>query len=271
MFINLKKSFKKYFLNKGDKEKVSSFLLTSNYLCGGFENKRILEVGSGVGSLIRNMSKNFQPKEAIGIDPTSSPTIISDNCRIEKSDIRNSSFESGYFDVIISNFAFEHILNLDVALSEMYRLLKKGGYLYAQWGPIWSAPHGHHLWYTSPKNLKTYNYYNVILPPFCHLLMQPDELLVILKEKFKFTEETNSGIIDFIYNSNDQNRLFYEDYEKIINESKFKILFLKGNSSERLVNMYQNKIQPNVFEQLNFKYPDHKNFMHNGMITLLRK
>ena len=72
------------------------------------------------------MSNNFKPKEAIGIDPTSSPKIISDNCRIEKGDIRNSSFESGYFDVIISNFAFEHILNLDVALSEMYRLLNKG-------------------------------------------------------------------------------------------------------------------------------------------------
>ena len=256
---------------KLDKKKVNDFLITSNVLCGGFNHKKILEVGCGTGALSKSIATTFKPVEVIGLDPACKDFEISSNCRLVNGDIRDTPFEDNYFDIIISNFSFEHVQNFDIALKEMYRVTKKEGFLYSQWGPIWSAPHGHHLWYRDPDSLKLYNYQNFILPPFCHLLMSKKELYDYIIKNHQISEKLSNNIVDYIFFSKDQNKLFYEDYHSIINNSQYNILFLKGISSDKFTNIYQKNIEPYVFEKLLIKYPDCSNFMHNGMTMLLKK
>ena len=93
---------------------------------------------------------------------------------IRQEDIRKTSFKDNQFDLIISIAAFEHIPNLDQALTEMHRILKSGSLIYTKFGPTWSGAWGHHLWTQNNNNPCTY--FNTFLPPYCHPLITEDEL-----------------------------------------------------------------------------------------------
>ncbi len=49
-----------------------------------------------------------------------------------KMDIRNMPFENDYFDIVLCNHVLEHIDNEKLALKEIYRVLKKGGWAILQ-------------------------------------------------------------------------------------------------------------------------------------------
>lgn len=232
------------------------------------EGKTILEVGcDGKGELITYLAKQFNPKEIIGLNMAVQDKIISQNSRFVKCDIRKTSFPSNHFDYIYSLAAFEHIHNLGKALKEMYRILKPGGLLYSKFGPIWSSSIGHHLW-IKHDNLY-YTYKNVELHPYCHLLIEPKELENNLLKRYN--QEITYKMIQFIYFSKDQNRLFYEDYEKLIKKSSFTNVFFYGtanfpNSENQLSENYIK-----ILKNLQNKYKKYKNFSYNVIWMLLEK
>jgi len=49
-----------------------------------------------------------------------------------KMDITNIKYENNFFDVIICNHVLEHIINDRIAMSELYRVLKPGGWAILQ-------------------------------------------------------------------------------------------------------------------------------------------
>lgn len=51
-----------------------------------------------------------------------------DNNRIEKVDITNIPFKDNYFDFILCNHVLEHISNDKLAMSELFRVMKKDGW-----------------------------------------------------------------------------------------------------------------------------------------------
>ena len=237
--------------------------------CGGFSGKRVLDVGCDLqGSLITEIVRGFGASEAIGINPAIREKEIFPDCRIEGGDIRKTSYPDGHFDVIVSTSAFEHIQDLPDALKEMHRVLKSGGVLYSHFGPIWSTSYGHHLWLNHEKKL--YNYWNTVLPPYCHLLMKPDELLDTMMAR-GYAAGVSGAVVHYIYNSPEQNKLFYEDYERIIKSGDFKTLFFKGYDHPELRKLYLNGVSPSVFETLKDKYGDRSNFMYDGITLLLKK
>ncbi|MEW5804247.1 MAG: class I SAM-dependent methyltransferase [bacterium] len=56
--------------------------------------------------------------------------------------------DSNSFDLIYSYNAFEHLDDPSVALRELVRVCKKGGYIYIEFGPIYSSPWGLHSYRT---------------------------------------------------------------------------------------------------------------------------
>ena len=46
-------------------------------------------------------------------------------------DIQEIPFEDGYFDIVIANYMLYHVPDIDKAVSEVSRVLKKGGHFYA--------------------------------------------------------------------------------------------------------------------------------------------
>lgn len=263
------------FINKSrltmkDKDRMNDWVRSMSVLVNGFEGKRILEVGCDQqGSLIKHIADNFGPLDAIGLNLVATDSKVSPNCRLQKGDIRRTLYEDCFFDVIISSSAFEHISDLHIAVSEMYRILKPGGFLFSHFGPVWSTSYGHHMWITHEG--KTYNYWNLILPPYCHLLMNHRELLAMLINS-GFDKALSEKVADYVFLSEDQNHLFFEDYEHIIRmRSRFEIIFLKGYDNYDLNKIYNKNITPSVLAQLRDKFPNYREFLYDGITMLLVK
>ncbi len=97
----------------------------------GLQNKRVLEVGAGSGTL-QDLVEGY-----VGLD-------ISENARrfFHKSFVQGSAtalpFRAGEFDAIWTIWTLEHVPNPEQALAEMRRVLKDGGLLYLQ--PAWNCP-----------------------------------------------------------------------------------------------------------------------------------
>jgi ubiquinone/menaquinone biosynthesis C-methylase UbiE len=238
--------------------------------CHDLEGKTVLDIGCDKsGELLLELVTNHNIKEGVGINPVAVEKQLAPNCRVEHGDSRKLDYPDNYFDIITSLAAFEHFDNLDVAFFELHRVLKKGGVLYTVFGPIWSGPWGHHLWINHEG--QTYNYVNTPLPPYGHLLMTKSEMTEHCQSKFEDNVLIHK-IVDFIYDSPDQNRLFYEDYERLVKESPFQTFFFHGTNAIPLKSGYETDNYPELFKRLKAAYPEREtSFSHNAIVMLLGK
>jgi ubiquinone/menaquinone biosynthesis C-methylase UbiE len=72
-------------------------------------------------------------------------------------------FEDESFDFVFSYDAFEHVSSPDAVLKEAIRVVKKGGYIYFDFGPLYYSPFGEHA-------------YASITVPYCQFLFPRDML-----------------------------------------------------------------------------------------------
>jgi SAM-dependent methyltransferase len=70
-------------------------------------------------------------------------------------------FPDETFDFIVSYNAFEHMHDPEKALKEAMRVVKKGGYIYLNFNPLYMSPWGLHSWYE-------------LAIPYCQMLFPPD-------------------------------------------------------------------------------------------------
>jgi len=85
------------------------------------------------------------------------------NCRFEWSADGRLPFAEASFDAVLSTDTFEHVMDLDVAFSEIARVLKPGGSLLTRFGPLFNSPHGYHLYWACQV-------------PYAHLLFGLDAI-----------------------------------------------------------------------------------------------
>jgi len=245
------------------------FLRTVSNMCGGFTGRSILEVGADQkGRMLRSIVNTHQAKEAVGVNIAVNDEQFQRNCRVVKGDITQSEFRDAEFDILFSTAVFEHVHHFDKAILEMYRILKPGGLLFSNHGPLWSTSYGHHLW--TRYGGQEYTYWNVILPPHCHLLMSPQEVHEYLTGQ-SINPEACRKLVKYIFESEDQNRLMYDDYERIIKASNFEILIMKGYDHPEIANRYITKEFIANLDLLRNKFPGYHNFHSDGMMVLLRK
>lgn len=63
----------------------------------------------------------------IGVDARAAGYRWSYGAEILSGDLRYLDFSDGYFDAIVANHLLEHIEQVELALQQIYRMLKKGG------------------------------------------------------------------------------------------------------------------------------------------------
>lgn len=84
--------------------------------------KTVLEVGCGRGFLAKLLSARYEVKAAdIHVDESKN----SENLIFLEADIDNLPFESKSFDTVICTHTLEHVLDFNVALSELRRVAKQ--------------------------------------------------------------------------------------------------------------------------------------------------
>lgn len=192
-------------------------------------NFSVLEVGSDVtGGLLKSMAPRV--KQITGINIVGTPAIVAPNAERKFGDVRDTDFASDSFDLIVSFAVFEHVRDMPEALAEMYRILKPGGELTTSFGPVWSCMWGHHVWVPGPTGVIFPKPPH--MPPWCHLLMTPETLEKALVGKL--SDETRRKAVKFVFESEDQNRIFHDAYLKMIEDSDFEVVALRSNRNHPL-------------------------------------
>lgn len=96
------------------------------------ENALVLDVGCGDGKITSLFSKKIGSRKRIsGLEGI--PALVKESirngidCKLgnieEKFPFKNNSF-----DIVISHFSLEHVVNIEQFVSEIFRVLKRGGY-----------------------------------------------------------------------------------------------------------------------------------------------
>lgn len=184
----------------------------------GFDGKRVVEIGSdGAGGTLRAVAARYAPLELIGLNPASESRTLADRIELRRTRAETSGLRHESVDAVFSSSAFEHIDDLAGVLREMHRVLVPGGRLYSHFGPIWSTSYGHHLWVT--EGARRFTYHDVLLPPWAHLLLSPEQVHALLEPAHGAARAARMR--DFIFGSDEQNGLFFDDYERIVEQSPF--------------------------------------------------
>lgn len=92
----------------------------------------LLDGGCGDGSFIYKIKNRFPRIKTFGIDINPGITKLNSIFKekiFSQQDLLNLSFKKNSFDVIVCLDVLEHIKNIDLALSEIKRILKNKGYL----------------------------------------------------------------------------------------------------------------------------------------------
>jgi SAM-dependent methyltransferase len=227
----------------------------------------VLEIGSDLSGTVSQEMKEHGAQMVIGINPllgvekstTSIPT--DDFNRLLRSDARWLPLKDGSVSSVFSVATFEHIYDLDIALDEMLRVLKPGGLLYSDFGPIWSSSVGHHVYAkVGEEEARHWKPGKNPVPHFGHLLYPADELR--MKLKGKTSQALLDAIVAWIYEEDGINRLFYEDYISIFEKSGFQTVEM---------NEVREHIDSGIERTLQEIYTPYKEFRCRMIEVILRK
>ena len=229
----------------------------------GFSGKDVLEVG---GCSTPQLVETFSPKSwtAVDINPKrfDGKDHISKNVEFTSHEMSATAlkFEGNSFDRAFSVNCFEHIDDMEKALSEIHRVLRPGGLLFTIFGPIWSAPVGHHTWIEHEGGF--YHFGNNVFPDWHHLIKKREKLKTYLSDQYD--SDVAEKIVKYVYDSNDINRLTDGDFEKLIQESslstKLKIWQKQGDLKKS-----------DIREQISVNYPTIINPRNTEMLLVMSK
>jgi len=163
-----------------------------------------LELGCGDGMVSCFLQRMGKTATAIDIkDKNLDRRLINEGVTFIRMDASNLCFENESFDFVFSYDTFEHFAEPELVLQEAIRVVRKGGYIYFKFGPLYMSPMGLHI-------------YRVITVPYCQFLF-PMEMLK------KFAKVKKLEIIDFP----EVNKWSLEDYRKLWNKYNHKLSRVK--------------------------------------------
>ncbi len=225
---------------------------------GLFQNAKVLEVG---GCTDFEITRALGTKSWYCVDPVRCINKVSVDEDYKYFSESILTFNSDMkFDLIFATNSFEHIKGLDMGLANMYSLLKNGGKLSALLGPIWSSYKGHHLWYKKTDG-ELINFNNVKLTNWAHLLYTEDEIAEMLLPIYG--KEDSQQISNLIFHASGINRLFYDDYKEIVENSKFNILEFRD--------WHKSEYPPEDLQKILEEKHSRKNFSTVSIKLLLEK
>ena len=228
----------------------------------------VLEVGSDLDAKVIIALKNAGCREVIGINPEfEDDKLININshlpngCILKNGDLRTTGLPDESIGAIFSVSVFEHLLNFDCCLSEMFRLLVPGGYVYAEFGPIWSSSLGHHVCASAQgEEARHWDPTKNPVPNYGHLLMDRSAMITYLKKRI--SDSLTSEIVSWIYDKPYINRLFLEEYIQLIENSDFDVIKMEFDREH---------IPKDMIKKLQCTFPNYKCFDVRNIQLVLRK
>lgn len=213
-------------------------------LPGATEAQTFLEVGCGEGIVTALLHE--AGKISTGIDLQGDkfdPKIVDSGASLHAMDAEKLSFKDESFDYVVSFNSFEHFPHPSKVLDEMIRVLKPGGHIYLQFGPLYNSAFGEHA-------------YRVITVPYCQFLFS-------LETMNEYAVRNGRNPID----PHHVNQWSLEDYRSL------------WKSKEGLLRtvMYEEKLNPSHLDILrkypscfNSKVPSFENYLVSHISAVFR-
>jgi len=171
----------------------------------------------------------------------------------------HEEIQDNSIDLIFSVACFEHINNLESALASCYKIQKDKGHLYSYFAPIYSylVDGHHHVIPSHPALSKT--------PLGFHLLNHNDQRKYLEISGLNNPREIQEflGAVNF---DRIPNRMYYEDYTRILTESQYWVIRLDDVSNHNL-----SKQHPSEVARVRISNPEIKNLHSMGFRVLLQK
>lgn len=186
-------------------------------------------------------------------------------------DGQNLSFDDSSFDLVVSLNVLEHVSNPKLYLKECYRVMRRGGYGFFSWYPLWSGATGHHIHpdmvsnQARSLNLKTpeYRLDGTSIPFWGHLLYSADEMLEFLISDRQYSPALAKWMRDYTYYGKDLNRCFWRDLWHSFNALTWKLI--KVDYREK------HPIDTQTLNKLERKYGFVDNFQICGATIVVKK
>lgn len=100
------------------------------------ETSSVLEVGSGLGILAREVARRVPQGEVLGVEYSAEQLTLAQsslpNLQFTQGDAHALEFADNRFDVVYCRYVLEHLANPLQALQEMHRVLKPDGKVFVQ-------------------------------------------------------------------------------------------------------------------------------------------
>jgi len=115
----------------------STLFLISKYIYNVLNKSiKILDIGVGLGRILQKIKNTFPEKELelYGIDISIDYLSVAKTKGIEVScsNIEDLPYKDNFFDIIICTDVLEHVIDLNLSIKEVKRVLKDGGYLFVR-------------------------------------------------------------------------------------------------------------------------------------------
>ena len=135
--------------------------------------------------------------------------------RLTQMNADHLEFAENTFDCIITIATFEHFLNPDDVLREMYRVLRPEGVALVTFEPIWSSSYGHHLHH--------FGAINKLVPDWSHLYLTEAQMRTVLTQQVWPADSPLSvdEAVRWIYRDNEINRFDIRTLKDIFRRSPF--------------------------------------------------
>jgi len=179
--------------------------------------------------------------------------------RVAREDARALRLPDASVDIVFSISALEHIPTPERCLQEVTRVLRPSGVFWTNFGPIWSGPIGHHVWFQHEGRRYTFN--DGLLEPWEHLRFEPDELEARLAARLG-PEMARLAVASSFADS--RNRVHCDDYLRGIRDCGLAVAHLE----KRRIRVPG---APSTIAELRERYPGNRDFETNGIRMLLQK
>jgi ubiquinone/menaquinone biosynthesis C-methylase UbiE len=209
--------------------KYNHFIINSLNRIRPLSGLRILDVGASPHgyALEESLALGVSEYVGIGLDIREDFAIKTKtgHARLTYMNAESLSFKDNEFDVIVTMSTFEHIGNLDKALSEFNRVLQQQGCVLISFEPIWTCSYGHHLHHLGEiSNL---------VPDWSHLLWSKDEMMEYLNSCWPLNAPLSvPEACKWIYEDNVLNRKGIKEIRKILSECQMKVEWISPMMDE---------------------------------------
>jgi SAM-dependent methyltransferase len=133
----------------------------------------VLDYGCGWGGETRWLAERVRSAVGFDVDPDAiaqARQAAGDRCRFVQSGNGLIPLPDQSVDAVFSCDTFEHVMDLELAFRELFRVLRPNGRLLTQFGPLFYSPHGYHLYWACQV-------------PWAHLLFGLPAILQLREER----------------------------------------------------------------------------------------